>query len=57
MPIRTFAVSLIGAAAVAAGFALLRQQKQDEGELRNEVPAGERVPATIVLERLRRAGI
>lgn len=55
--IRTLVVSLIGAAAVAAGLVLLRQQKDSEIEEAAKVPAGERVPATIVLEKIRNAGI
>ena len=55
--IRTFVVSLIGAAAVAAGLVLLRQQKESEMNDAAQVFPGERVPATIVLERLRNAGI
>lgn len=54
--IRTFVVSLIGAAAVAAGLVILRQQK-DPGIFMAEVPPGESVPATLVLERIRSAGI
>lgn len=55
--IRTFVVSLIGAAAVAAGLVLLRQQKESEMNDAAQIFPGERVPATIVLERLRNAGI
>lgn len=55
--IRTLVVSLIGAAAVAAGLVLLRQEKDSEIGEAGEVPPGERVPATIVLERIRNAGI
>jgi len=57
--IRTFAVSLMSAAAVAAGLLLLRQQRHEDVEptLDNVVPAGETVPGTISLERLRELGI
>lgn len=48
---------MIGAAAVAAGLALLRQQKESEIEEAAQVPPGERVPATIILEKIRNAGI
>ena len=54
--IRTFTVSLIGAAALAAGPLLLRQQKQVESPRLKEVPAGESVPSEISLERLRELG-
>jgi len=57
-PIRTFLVSLIGATAVAAGIIAVRSQLQSDGEARvDDVPPGETVPAEIVLERLREAGI
>lgn len=56
--IRTFLVSLIGVTAVAAGILVVRQQKQSDDEpVYSEVPPGESVPAEIVLERLRKAGI
>lgn len=55
--IRTFLVSVIGAAAMVAGLVLLRQQKQPRVEAVTDVPPGETVPATIVLERIRQAGI
>jgi hypothetical protein len=54
--IRTFVVSLIGAAAFTAGLVLFRQQKQVEAIRSKEVPAGETVPRTISLERLRELG-
>jgi hypothetical protein len=57
-PIRTIAVSLIGAAAVAAGVVLLRGDRDSDTDTSvRKVPQGESVPAPIVLERLRRAGI
>ena len=57
--IRTFAVSLMSAAAVAAGLLLLRQQRHEDVDstLDNVVPAGETVPGTISLEKLRELGI
>lgn len=57
--IRTFLVSLIGATAVAAGILAVRHQKQstEETSAVSPVPPGESVPAEIVLERLRKAGI
>lgn len=54
--IRTFTVSLLGVAALAAGLMLLRQQKQVESPRLKEVPAGESVPSQISLERLRELG-
>ena len=54
---RTLTYSLLGAAALAAGVLLVRQQKQVEGERPKSVPAGETVPAVISLERLRELGI
>ncbi len=57
--IRTFLVSLIGVTAVAAGILVVRSQKDAEtgSEKTLEVPPGETVPARIVLERIREAGI
>ncbi|MBW3533593.1 MAG: hypothetical protein KY453_00025 [Gemmatimonadetes bacterium] len=56
-PIRTLAVSLIGAAAIAAGLVFIRQQKQTDTTQRlKQAPAGETVPASISLERLRELG-
>ncbi len=56
-PMRTLTFSLIGAAALAAGVLLVRQQKLVEDERPKVVPAGETVPAVISLERLRELGI
>ena len=56
-PMRTLTYSLLGAAAVAAGVLLVRQQKPAEEERPKMVPAGETVPAVISLERLRELGI
>ena len=56
-PIRTLAVSLIGAAALAAGLVFIHQQKQVDAPQRlKQTPAGETVPADISLERLRELG-
>lgn len=57
--IRTLAVSIFSAAAVAAGVLLIRGNRQTElrqtaGDV---VPAGETVPTTISLERIRELGI
>jgi len=54
---RTLTYSLLGAAALAAGLLLVRQQKLVEDERPKVVPAGETVPAIISLERLRELGI
>ena len=54
---RTLTVSLLGAAAIAASLVLLRQQRQPEAPRQPRVtPAGETVPGTISLERLRESG-
>ena len=56
-PIRTLAVSLIGAAALAAGLVFIHQQKQVDAPQRlKQTPPGETVPADISLERLRELG-
>lgn len=61
--IRTFMVSLIGAAALAAGLVLLRQQKdsplQEKTSNSGETPGepDEGLPDGFVLDRLRAAGI
>lgn len=58
--IRTFMVSLIGAAALAAGLVLLRQQKdaplQEETSSPGATP-DEGLPEGFALDRLRAAGI
>lgn len=54
---RTITYSLLGAAAVAAGVLLLRQQKVGEDNRPKVVPAGESVPAVLQLDRLRELGI
>lgn len=54
--IRTLAVGLIGAAALAAGMLLIRQHRQVETPALTDVPPGESVPAEISLERLRELG-
>ena len=57
--IRTLAVSLVSAAAVAAGLLLIRQQRNQDVEtnLDSVVPAGETLPGAISLERVRELGI
>jgi len=54
---RTLTYSLLGAAALAAGLLLVRQQKLVEPERPKMVPAGETIPAVISLDRLRELGI
>ena len=56
---RKITAALIGAAAVAASVAMLRPAKQaPENEVKEleSIPAGEKVPARISLERLRELG-
>ena len=55
--IHKVAYSLLGAAALAAGLLLLRQQKQEDLKVAGELPPGESVPSEISLERLRELGI
>jgi hypothetical protein len=58
-PIRTFIVSLLGAATLAAGLLLIRQQQEAEAELelKNQIPAGERSARVVTLDRLRELGL
>jgi len=49
-------VSLIGAAALAAGLVLIRQQRQVDPHRLREVPPGETLPTEISLDRLRESG-
>lgn len=54
---RTLAVSLLGAAALAASLVLLRQHRDEEARPQPRmVPPGESVPGAISLERLRERG-
>ena len=56
---RTLTLGLIGAAALAAGIALVRQPRDPEAtppRLKN-TPAGESAQATISLERIRELGL
>jgi hypothetical protein len=56
--IRTFLVSLLGAATLTAGLLLVRQnQKEADEEAKRQVPAGERVARNVSLERLRELGL
>lgn len=54
---RTLAVSLLGAAAVAASLMLLKQQRDEEARPQPRVvPPGESMPGAISLDRLRELG-
>jgi hypothetical protein len=55
--IRKVTYSLLGAAALAAGLLLIRQQKQEDPRVAGELAPGEAVPSEISLERLRELGI
>lgn len=55
--IRKVTYSLLGAAALAAGLLLIRQQKQEDLVVAGEPAPGESVPSEISLERLRELGI
>jgi hypothetical protein len=54
--IRTFLVSLLGAATLTAGVLLIRQRREVETEVKRQVPAGEETARNISLERLRELG-
>ncbi len=57
-PIRTFFVSLLGAATLTVGLMLVRQhQKEAESEAQRKVPAGERMARNVSLEKLRELGL
>ncbi len=57
--IRTFFVSLLGAATLTAGLLLIRQQREVEAELevKKQIPAGERTARVVDLDRLRELGL
>ena len=55
--IRTFIVSLLGAAALTAGILVIRNQREAEDQLRNQIPAGEKTARTVSLEKLRELGL
>jgi hypothetical protein len=55
-PIRTFFVSLLGAAALATGLVILNQKGPEPLPKKRDSHAGERQPGTISLERLRKLG-
>lgn len=54
--IRTLLVSLLGAAALAAGYVLISQRGTEALSGPRDSHAGERMPGTISLERLRELG-
>jgi hypothetical protein len=54
--IRSFAVGLLGAVALAAGLMLVRGHRDPDAEGPSYVPAGETQPATISLDRIRAKG-
>jgi hypothetical protein len=56
-PIRTFIVSLLGAAAVAAGILAFRYHREAENEFKGQIPAGERTARTASLDKLRELGL
>ena len=56
-PIRTFIVSLLGAAALTAGILVIRNQREAESQLRKQIPAGEKTARIVSLEKLRELGL
>ena len=54
---RKLMVGLLSAAALATTILLVRQQKQMETRTVQDIPAGERQPATISLKRIRELGL
>jgi len=50
-------VSLLGAAALAAGIVVIRHQREAEQEQRSQIPAGEKTARTVSLEKLRELGL
>jgi hypothetical protein len=56
--IRTFLVSLLGAATLTAGVLLVRHhQTKAEVEARKQVPAGESTARTVSIDELRELGL
>lgn len=55
--IRKVTLGLLGVVAALAGILLIRQQKLDQPRVAIDVPAGERSPGTLTLERVRELGI
>ncbi|MDH3424613.1 MAG: hypothetical protein OEN00_16575 [Gemmatimonadota bacterium] len=54
---RSFAIGLLGAAALATTILLVRQQKEETPNDSRLIPAGESQPTTISLERIRELGL
>jgi hypothetical protein len=50
-------VSLLGAVALTAGILVIRNQREAEDQLRNQIPAGEKTARTVSLEKLRELGL
>ena len=55
--IRTFIVSLLGAAALTAGVLVFRHQRETEVDSKDKIPAGETTVRITSLERLRELGL
>ena len=55
---RNLTIGLIGAAALAAGLLLIRQPREEDAALprAKDTPAGESLPGTISLDRIRALG-
>lgn len=54
---KSFALGLLGAAAVATTILLVRQQKEVTPKDSRPIAAGERRPTTISLQRIRELGL
>lgn len=54
---KSFAIGLLGAAALATTILLVRQQKEVQRAETRLIPAGESQPSTISLERIRELGL
>lgn len=54
---KSFAIGLLGAAALATTILLVRQQKEPTPRQSRLIPAGESQPAAISLERIRELGL
>jgi len=55
-PTRTLTFGLLGAAALAVGLLLVRQQRDHEVVGSQDIPAGESQPGTISLDRIPAVG-
>lgn len=54
---KSFAIGLLGAAALATTILLVRQQREPTLKESRLIPAGESQPTTISLERIREMGL